>query len=125
MGSVTLEQLLQQFKDSSLPLDGLTWEQVVRFVTLASNVKNDIILTQPTFVSDSEPPDVLPPSIVAFLGDGCELTPTYVENCWKVMKGVVWSAPPRDLIESTFQATFTQYGHQYGLGTLWTSLRTV
>jgi hypothetical protein len=50
-----------------------------------------------TFVSDSEPPDVLPPCIVAFLSDGCELTPTYVENCWKVMKGVVWSAPPRDL----------------------------
>jgi hypothetical protein len=112
MGDITIRQLLQQMKHIPPSSDNLTWEQVVQFVALASKVKNDIILAQPANVPESEPPDVLPPSVTAFLCDSCKLTPAHVEDCWKVMKGVVWRTPPSISIETTF----AEHGHQYGLG---------
>ena len=112
MGGVTLDELLQQFRSSPLSFNGLTWEQLVQFTTLASKVKNDIILTQPANVPESEPPDVLPPSVAAFLGDSCMLMPAQVEDCWKVMKGVVWRTAPSIPVETIF----AEHGHQYGLG---------
>jgi hypothetical protein len=112
MAGVTLGELLQQLKASPLSFDGLTWEQVIQFVTLASKVKNDIILTQPASMPESEPPAVLPPSVAAFLGDSCKLAPAHVENCWKIMKGVIWTTPPSIPVEPIF----AEHGHQYGLG---------
>ncbi|KAF8237528.1 hypothetical protein L208DRAFT_1217477, partial [Tricholoma matsutake] len=61
------------------------------FVTLALRLKDPILLAQPTGISVIKPPAILPPSVAAFLGSSCNLTPPAVKNCWKILKTTVWN----------------------------------
>jgi hypothetical protein len=80
------EKLVWQLCGLSLPFQSLKWKQIVDFVTFASRLKDPILLAQPTGVSVTKAPDVLPPSVATFLGGSCNLTPSAVEHCWKILK---------------------------------------
>ncbi|KAF8230776.1 hypothetical protein L208DRAFT_1280372, partial [Tricholoma matsutake] len=82
----------------------LLLQQILWFITLASKIKNDIILVQPTHVPSSDPPNILPPSITLFLGNSCGISETCVTSCWEALRSTVWyeSDSFKDSSESDF-----------------------
>jgi len=88
-------------------------ETVIRFISLASKLKNDILLVQPARVSATEPPEVLPPTIVAFLASTCEMPPADVRHCWDALKGTVWNRP--NLLLDQSEGAFAAHGISRGL----------
>ncbi|KAF8233113.1 hypothetical protein L208DRAFT_1268572 [Tricholoma matsutake] len=68
----------------------LSLHQILKFIMLAMKMKNDIILVQPTSVPASDPPNVLPPSIMQFLQNSCGISETCVTSCWEALKSAVW-----------------------------------
>jgi hypothetical protein len=114
-GDIPLDSLLQQFNSRSDALGDITLTTIIRFLILAAKLRNDIILTQPATLSATDPPDILPPSIAAFLGDCCDLPPHSVDHCWGILKAVVWHGSNRFLDHS--ETFFAKYGHHRGLST--------
>jgi len=60
MGNLDMQEILvliQKHPELSL-------QHILHFITLALEMKNDIILVQPTCIPASDPPDVLLPSIM-------------------------------------------------------------
>jgi hypothetical protein len=80
---------------------------------LATKMKNDIILVQPTSVPASDPPDVLPPSITLFLQNSCGITENCVISCWEVLKSAVWY--DSDSFKDSSESDFAEHGHPMGL----------
>ena len=91
MSELNFEELVQKLHGLPFSFQGLKWKQIVDFVTLASRLKDPILLTQPAGISVSEAPAVLPPSVVTFLQNpSATLHHPAVENCWKTLKMKVW-----------------------------------
>jgi hypothetical protein len=111
MEDINLERLLH---DNPAASQAVTLGQIVRFVTLASRLTDDILLTQPPAASATDPPDFLPPSVIAFLGECCLMSVDRVEQYWDILKGMIWHGGDKSP-ESTVVDMFTRYGHQYGL----------
>ncbi|KAG2035814.1 hypothetical protein BDR03DRAFT_983454 [Suillus americanus] len=64
---------------------------LLRFVTLATLLKNDIILVEPSLSPTSDPPFVLSPAVTTFLSAGCSISPAEVNDAWSLLKDVIWS----------------------------------
>ncbi|KAG1728554.1 hypothetical protein EDB19DRAFT_1591223, partial [Suillus lakei] len=61
------------------------------FASLATGLKDSIILMQPATTYDiRKPPLFPPPSIVAVLSAAYILSPASVKMCWSVLKGSIW-----------------------------------
>jgi hypothetical protein len=91
----------------------LSLQQIFKFIMLATKMKNDIILVQPTSVPASDPPDVLPPSITLFLQNSCGITENCVISCWEVLKSAVWY--DSDSFKDSSESDFAEHGHPMGL----------
>ena len=67
----------------------LSFDQVQQFISLASRLKDDILLTQLVF----DPPDVLPPTVSTFLQlqKSCGISVDCVEACWNILKSTIWN----------------------------------
>ncbi|KAG1836767.1 hypothetical protein DFJ58DRAFT_846804 [Suillus subalutaceus] len=61
------------------------------FTTLATLLKNDVILVEPSLSPTSDPPFILSPAITAFLSAGCLISPAEVSGAWALLKNVIWS----------------------------------
>jgi hypothetical protein len=116
MNDINVEVLLQQLQSDPGLFDSLTLGQVIRFVTLASQVKNDIILAQPANLPAAEAPAILPPSVTNFLGSSTELPPAYVERCWDILKDTIWDQATQP--SEQINAAFAEHGHPMGLSKL-------
>ncbi|KAG1810711.1 hypothetical protein EV424DRAFT_1542829 [Suillus variegatus] len=62
-----------------------------QFITLATRLKNDIILVEPSLSPTSDPPFVLSPAVTVFLSAGCSISPAEVNDAWSLLKDVIWS----------------------------------
>jgi hypothetical protein len=92
---------------------GLTISKILRFVSLAAKLKDDILLTQPKDVPTNKAPDFLPPSIEAFLSSSCSLLDGFVGPCWEIFKETVWEG--RDLMDTDEEAVFKEHGYHLGI----------
>lgn len=91
----------------------LSFGQVQQFISLASRLKNDILLTQPSSVMAFNPPDVLPPSVSRFLQNSCAISVDCVVACWNALNLTIWN-DAHTLENSLFQ-DFAAHGHSLGL----------
>jgi hypothetical protein len=90
----------------------ISFGQVQQFIRLASRLKDDIRLAQPSFVPAVNPPDVLPPTISTFLRDSCSISVACVEACWNTLKMTIWHEEQSlDSLLNDFAAN----GHSLGL----------
>jgi len=85
--------------------------QVMRFILLATRLKNDIILVQPADLKVDKAPDILPHSIKIFLEHSCLMSIPCVDSCWDTLKSFIWENP----LQKTDQELFSQHGHHLGL----------
>ncbi|KAG1824785.1 uncharacterized protein BJ212DRAFT_1247525, partial [Suillus subaureus] len=76
--------------DCLASIPGLSLEVTFVFASLATSLKDNIILMQPATYHICKPPLFLPPSIVAFLSAACKLSPASMKMCWDVLKSSVW-----------------------------------
>jgi hypothetical protein len=93
----------------------LSFGQVQRFISLASRLKDDILLTQPSSVLllDHHPPDVLPPSVSTFLQNSCAMSVYCVEACWNTLNSTIWN--DEHTLENSLIRDFAAHGHSLGL----------
>lgn len=112
-----LEGLLALIQANSEALKGLTLGKILSFVALAAKLKNDILqlLAQPASHPASEAPDVLPPSVEAFLGDSCDIPKEFVDGCWAALKSTIWN--DKVISQDNSEALFQEHGHKSGIGT--------
>ncbi|KAF8231666.1 hypothetical protein L208DRAFT_1162769, partial [Tricholoma matsutake] len=68
----------------------LSFGQVQQFIALASKLKDDILLSQPSFVLMFDPPKFLPSTITTFLQKSCGISLACVEVCWEALKSTIW-----------------------------------
>lgn len=111
MSSLTLGDVMalsQQHPNLSL-------STIQRFISLVSRLKDDILLAQPSSesVDESDPPDVLPPTIMTFLQTSCSISEDCVNSCWQVLKSTVWLHMKTE--EDGMLDDFAKHGHSYGL----------
>ncbi|KAG1859676.1 hypothetical protein F4604DRAFT_1684632 [Suillus subluteus] len=104
---------LKHVADSLSGIPGLMLEATLIFTSLATSLKDDIILTQPATYSIHNPPLFLPPSIVAFLSTACILSPASVEMCWSVMKSSIWAG--NFTVSERMKGLFEMHRHPHGL----------
>jgi hypothetical protein len=98
--------LIEQYPELSL-------RQVQQFISLATKLKDDILLAQPSSVLAHNPPDVLPPTVLLFLQNSCHITLACVETCWDVLKAMIWHEVHG--LEDSVLHDFVVHGHSLGL----------
>lgn len=86
------------------------------FIQYASRLKNEILLAQKSSHLPNVVPRFLPASIIAFLASSCALSEKEVEDCWTVVKEIVWSAYILD--DKAVSAAFKDHGTDKGFGSL-------
>jgi hypothetical protein len=96
----------------------LSFNQVQQFILLASKLKDDILLAQPssTGILAFDPPDIISPTITMFLQHACQISADCVDACWNALKYTIWN-DANDLEDSTIH-DFEAHGHSLGLCTL-------
>ncbi|KAF8229984.1 hypothetical protein L208DRAFT_1072376, partial [Tricholoma matsutake] len=60
------------------------------FVSLASKLKDNIILAQPSSILSFDPPEILPATITTFLQHSYDISADCVESCWNTLKFTIW-----------------------------------
>jgi hypothetical protein len=85
-------------------------------IQYASRLKNEILLAQPSSHLPNVIPQFLPVSIIKFLASSCILSEQEVEECWKVVKELVWSAYILD--DKALSAAFKGHGTDKGFSSL-------
>ncbi len=95
----------------------LDMADILGFIALTTRVCRDIDLAQPIHISaEPGPPLILPPTIVDFLAAGLNLSTEEVEECWAVLKEVVWDAPGPEQSVRLAETVFEVHGHASGIG---------
>lgn len=82
--------------DASRPL---SIPQLILFTCLLSVLKGDIILVQPVRVLTDNAPDVLPPTMCAFIGAALDIPDEDVFIHWTALKDNIWTLPEQILSE--------------------------
>ncbi|KAF8228308.1 hypothetical protein L208DRAFT_1292379 [Tricholoma matsutake] len=91
----------------------LSFSQVQQIISLASRLKDDILLTQPSSVLAFDPPDVLPPTVSTFLQNSCGISMACVEACWDTLRTTIWH--DAQSLEDSLIHDFLVHGHSLGL----------
>jgi hypothetical protein len=93
----------------------LSFGQVKQFISLASKLKDDILLAQPSSVPKFHPPDILPPTITTFLQKSCGMSVSCADSCWEALKSTIWH--DANHLEDSITQDFATHGHPLGLCT--------
>ncbi|KAF8799170.1 hypothetical protein BYT27DRAFT_7228010 [Phlegmacium glaucopus] len=100
-----LQGLLPLLASSGQP--PVTFEQLVRFISFASRLRNEILLVQPgsfNFESHSRP--VLPPSIQEFISESCYIPLPSINIIWKFLAQTAWNIDLNITPATAFRSIF-------------------
>jgi hypothetical protein len=108
--NASLVRLLQDDASGSF---AFAISKIMRFTTLASGLRDDILLPQPgTYFDSSQPPQFLPLSVRTFLANACDISLEYTDICWNSMKGLVWMGIFKNQDNTD---AFLKFGHPLGI----------
>lgn len=85
----------------------LTLDTIFRYITLASKLKDDILLVQPAAVPPDIAPDNLPPSVSTFLENSCKISASCVSSCWEIVAAASHFAYSRPALPFLFETQGT------------------
>ncbi|KAG1808063.1 hypothetical protein EV424DRAFT_1350472 [Suillus variegatus] len=105
--------MLKCVADNLAGIPGLSLEVTFMFASLATSLKDDIILMQPATHNICKPPLFLPPSIVSFLSATCKLQIESMKTCWSVLKSSIWAG--NFAVHEKMKDLFEIHGHPHGL----------
>jgi hypothetical protein len=90
-------------------LQGFSFPQLMTFTQLLSPLKNNIALCQPITASTTDPPAILPPSIISFVSEATGVPLSAIPKCWALLKDEVWALPKPELSKDE-EELFRTYG---------------
>ena len=91
-----------------------TFEQIMKFVTLSSHLKNDIILVQPAdFRVNSGRQPVLPPAVQQFLSRACSIPLELINNVWGIFGQTAWTTDVDHLPDAQI---YKEHRNSLGIG---------
>ncbi|TEB17856.1 hypothetical protein FA13DRAFT_1649942 [Coprinellus micaceus] len=94
----------------------IKFEHLLRFITLSSRLKDDILLPQPATHPENVPPAVLSPALQVFLSAACPLPSAIIPSLWKALRTVIWDPGTLSVFEPSAQmAAHLRHGHNVGL----------
>ena len=97
-------------------LQKVTLNHVIQYARLICHLKNDILLPQPLGQSDPNiPPDVLPLSLVDFLGLALKIKQEFIQDSWDILKYYVWECTTAPLVYEDIEL-FREFGCSQGIG---------
>ncbi|KAG1792291.1 uncharacterized protein HD556DRAFT_1239582 [Suillus plorans] len=105
-----LQLLHHQLPTGSPP----TFSTIFRFITLASGLKDNILLVQAASHHPDSAPLVLSPAIQLFLAGSCDISESNVDTYWNVLRNVVWHGDGG--ASSIDMSLFTHHRWQHGIG---------
>ncbi|KAG1890516.1 uncharacterized protein F5891DRAFT_964873, partial [Suillus fuscotomentosus] len=105
-----LLQLLQCANPSGLKI---SLAAIFRFISLATSLKNDILLVQLGDQDLSKPPANLSPSLSCFLSASCDISIDDIPTFWFALKHVIWNEDCFGINDHL--PTFSLYGHKHGI----------
>ena len=104
---------MQGLLDANVNQDGVRGVlKLSCFIQYASRLKNEILLAQKSSHLPNIVPQFLPVSVVKFLASSCVMSEQEVEECWKVVKELVWSAYILD--DKAMSVAFKDHGADKG-----------
>jgi hypothetical protein len=65
-----------------------------KFIHIAEQLKDDILLAQPAEEPEHEAPEILPPSIIKLLSETCGITLDDVDLLWTELRKLIWHTGP-------------------------------
>jgi len=99
-------------------LNTITLNKLFFYTRLILHLKESILLAQPLDQSLQDvAPDILPPSIAAFLSDALDLPGDGLEESWDILKDYVWHCEKVGLTKDDYEA-FKEYGWSRGVSKL-------
>ncbi|KAG1727376.1 uncharacterized protein EDB91DRAFT_1061168 [Suillus paluster] len=107
--------VLQTLQAELSPGSLLTFSSLFRFMTLASTLRNDILLVQAASHPSNTAPDFISPAINLFLAACCDLSESDVDVYWKVLKDVMWHSNGDIFGIKDMFPLFANHGRQYGI----------
>ncbi|KAF8834057.1 hypothetical protein BDN67DRAFT_915716 [Paxillus ammoniavirescens] len=110
MATRPLLPLIQKLHEQTSIDSVVSLQSVFRFISLASSLKDDILLVQLGDQSAEEPPNHLSPSLVFFLATSCHITKDDVPNFWMAFKEIIWY----DTVADT-RSMIKDFGRQHGI----------
>lgn len=117
MPGITLIDLCAALADNVGDFSTLSLSQLCTFLAVTSSLRNDILLCQPSKHPVVQTPPFLPPKIIAFLSDCCEVSPITIQECWAVLGDLVWQKMPGSgvaMSDEALEAVFVRHGVKYG-----------
>ena len=112
---ITLQQLHARFAAYPDLTCKLTLPGLVHFIVYAAALKADIALTQSSKYLPAQPPKHLPSAIQQFLAQVIQSTVVTVQECWSILRDVVWDQELTETLTKDLKGDFCAYGHAMGL----------
>ncbi|KIJ07348.1 hypothetical protein PAXINDRAFT_90571 [Paxillus involutus ATCC 200175] len=104
-------QLLQHLQRKPCLVTQNTVHTLFSFISIASNLRDDMILTQPSTISSSIPPCILSPVFRIFLAAACSLSEDEVSSSWELFKDIIWEG---GLSNINSKEVWEEYGRRRG-----------
>ncbi|KAE9403482.1 hypothetical protein BT96DRAFT_1080003 [Gymnopus androsaceus JB14] len=70
----------------------VTVQQLLQLISLSSQLKNDILVSQPPGYDPAKPPAVLPNNIRLFLSKISGIDLRFLDRCWSTVRSMAWEA---------------------------------
>ena len=109
-----LHILLKVLSQNHTSSPGVTLERLTSFVTLVSQLKNEILLAQPSTHPVLASPAFLPPSVVRFLSQACGIDEVAVAHSWDILRDLIWMDASPLHGSGGVEAIFQKHGHALG-----------
>jgi hypothetical protein len=105
--------LLRRLQDVLPNESTISLSAILRFMSLAKQIKNDIILVQLGDYNPSFPPNNLSNGIIKFLAASCDIHKADVPIYWSILKSAVWTGFASAQINNA--TCFEFHGHKHGI----------
>ncbi|KAJ7602958.1 hypothetical protein DFH06DRAFT_1257773 [Mycena polygramma] len=71
--------------------ESIGMDKATAFVRLASRLKDEIVLAQPSTYDPSTAPSELPEHVRSFLGEATDMPDEFVSGCWSAFSQTIWT----------------------------------
>ncbi|EPS93910.1 hypothetical protein FOMPIDRAFT_1135327 [Fomitopsis schrenkii] len=110
-----LAELLRRLAEHPGLVDSLTLAGIIKFIVHASELKDNIILTQPANQNPNDVPLYLSTTVSYYLSVVASISIEQVAQCWLVFRDIVWDSIE---VKSWFEdreRIFEEHGWERGI----------
>lgn len=104
-------------------IQSIPFDRFLLFLAIVTAIKNDILLMQPSDLSLSTVPDVLPGSVQSLLSYACGVPINTIVDCWSIFKHLAWHSEWTTSLLNVPLSVFREHGVSRGFSMLFIRTR--